>query len=489
MPRLGLVASLLAVNWVAQDWMPAQIDLTGNRAFTLSGQTQNLLASCQTSIEIVVLAPQSPRTAGDRLFQQVAPAFQELAADYHRKQPLIRVRQVDPDRDAEGEILLRRFPDLAPPCALVWSPSDSNRGHETLTVRDLADFLQGETGRATSIDFLGEQALTAALSRLIQGNQQGKVCITNGHGELNPQDVEPNSRHGLGMLATLLQQVNCQVETLDLIESPRVPPETSLVLIAGGEKEWTVDETAKLDDYLRQGGRLCLFAPAPYDRQANQLAPCGLEDLLSRFGLHLGNDYVVTQNFAGQPETASPAFPTAVDHPLVRSLPPSPVTLHESRSLQLAKQGRRRPGTVIPLLVSQSAPRAWAEGNFSARGIPNSGGPGDTDGPVAMALAVERPGEREPAPVLVVVGDARFASNRELSTPDGRISAGFALSCLNWLRGRRELMGDIPPRRREGYRLTGTPEEQRGLVWKPCLLFCAVIATTGFSVWASRRVG
>jgi hypothetical protein len=92
-------------------------------------------------------------------------------------------------------------------------------------------------------------------------------------------------------------------------------------------------------------------------------------------------------------------------------------------------------------------------------------------------------------PVLVAVGDAEFIENRAVSDPRGRSGQSFALAALNWLRGRRDLLGDIPPRRNEGYRLPGTAQEQRGLVWKSTLFLSALILTAGATVWVSRRDG
>src|SRR5262249_35582740 len=117
------------------------------------------------------------------------------------------------------------------------------------------------------------------------------------------------------------------------------------------------------------------------------------------------------------------------------------------------------------------------------------GSENDTDGPVAMAVGVERRQEGEPQPALVVVGDAEFLANRVLGEPSGRANSSFVISCINWLRGRNELLGYIPPRRLYGYRLSGTPEEQRGRVWKSSLVLCSLIATAGATVWVSRRRG
>jgi hypothetical protein len=488
--RVAIFAvTLIAFNLLCRHLLPAQIDLTQRRAFTLSPQTRNLLAALKSPVNVVLLAPKVPKTAGEQNFQSAAAMFRELAETYSRSHPLFRVQELDPTDSAAARQWQQQFPDLVPPCVLVAIDSGAVTGHEMLTARDIAEFHPGDATRPAEVEFFGEQALTAALARLTGGKKQVQVYVTTGHGELSLDDAVPESRHGLGVLAQLLRQLDCQVEPLDLAGTPRVPHDASLVLVAGGERPWNAAEAGKLDKYLRQGGRALVLADFHYDSRRKRPAPCGLEELLSKYGVALRNDRVVTRNFSGAVETASPALPAAGDHPLVRALPQAPVVLYECRSLSLSTGVKQWSGKVVPLLVSHAAPRAWADGDFGSQAAPEPGGLNDADGPVAMALAVERKQEGNASPVLVIAGDAAFVSNRVLSSTAGRVNSSFVLSCVNWLRGRRELLGDIPPQRHEGYRLTGSPDDHRGLVWKSSLLLCAVIATSGVTVWTTRRVG
>jgi hypothetical protein len=481
--------ALVIFNLLCRFLLPAQIDLTHRRAFTLSPQTHNLLASFTSPIDVVLLAPKATRTVGEQNFQSAALLFRELLEMCRRAQPLLRVRELDPTDSAEAQNWQQQFPDMVPPCVLVTLESGPTVGHEVLTARDLAEFHPGDAKQDVQVEFFGEQTLTAALARLAAGKKQARLYVTTGHGELAIDDSDPESRRGLGILAQMLRQLDCRIELLDLADAPHVPHDASLVVVAGGERPWNAAEAEKLEKYLRQGGRALVLVDFHYDSRLKRPSPSGLEELCSRFGVTIGNDRVVTRNFAGQVETASPALPAVGDHPLVRSMSQAPVTLFECRSLRLSTDVRHWPGKVVPVLVSHAAPRSWADGEFGRVGAPEPGGPNDVDGPVAMALAVERQQERDVAPVLVIAGNASFVSNRMLSSPAGRVNASFALSCVNWLRGRRELMGDIPPQRHEGYRLTGSPDDHRGLVWKSTLLLCALIATGGVTVWTNRRMG
>jgi hypothetical protein len=481
-------AALIVVNIVCRLILPAQIDLTDRRAFTLSPQTENLLSSLTAPVEIVILAPKVPRTVGERNFQSAAVLFRELAEVYQQTRPLVRVKELDPT-DSTAEHWQQRYADLVPPCVLVTVESSLGTRHEILTVRDLAEFRQPDATSEAHVEFFGEQALTAAIARLAGGKQQACLYATTGHGELAVGDLDPESRRGVGLLAQMLRQLDFRIEPLDLADSPRVPHDASLVVVAGGERPWSAAEVAKLEIYLRQGGRALVLLDFHFDSRRQAPAPSGLEEMCSRFGVSVGSSRVVNRNFAGKVETVAPALPAPGDHPFVRSLPQAPVTMFECLGLQLSTATRQWLGQVVPLLVSHAAPRAWAEGDFGRVSSTEPGGPHDLDGPVVMAVAIERHGDGQADPVLVIAGDVTFVSNRVLSGSSGRVNSSFVLSCVNWLRGRRELLGDIPPQRHEAYRLTGSPDDHRGLVWKTSLLLCACIATAGVTVWTSRRIG
>lgn len=482
------LAGISAINLFCVYGLPSQIDLTRQGAFTLAPQTCNLLAALRAPMQVTILSPKSPKTAGEHNFRNAAVLFRDLLETCRQRQPMVQLQELDPQENAEARQLQQQFPDVAPPCVLITYQPSGEHGHEILYARDLAEFRAGNDRRLAAIDFVGEQALAAALARLTAGKKQAILYVTTGHGELALEDADPESRRGLGLLASRLRELDCELRPLELAAEQRVPYDASLVIVAGGESAWTESESEKLGHYLRNGGKALILVDLTYDKSDRRPAPFGLEEVLSEFGVAVGNDRVITRGFTGQIEVASPALPTAVDHPLVRSLPQSPVTLFECRSLYSSTGFHQLPTKMVRLLESHAAPRAWAEGDFGP-GQPQPGGKNDADGAVPMAVAVERSGEGESQPALVVVGDAEFISNRVLSEQAGRVNSSFVLSSLNWLRGRRELLGDIPPHRHESHRLAGTPADQRGIVWKSSLVLWSLIVTAGATVWTSRRRG
>ncbi len=484
-----LVSVLLICNFAVARFCPTAWDLTGNRAFTLSPQTRDVLAKLSQPVEITVLTGREVHNIEERSFRQSLGMLRELLELYRKSHTGLTVRELEPQENALARQLLEQYPYVAAPAVVIVSGQGDAARHEVLHARDLVNIRATPTGQTAAVDFLGEQAITAALSRLSSGKQQSVIYYLTGHGELDPAKNDPRSPRGMGTLASRLRMLDCELRPLDLQTAQRVPSDADLILLAGPEQPFSANEADALGVYLKHGGKALLLFDAVHDPLQQKNLPNGLEELLAEFGVLLGDDRVITRGFTGQLDAASPALPAAGEHPLVRALPVTPLTLFECRSVRILSSTKHLKTNAFPLLVSRAFPQAWAEGDPNPRHAPQPGGPNDLEGPVAMALAVEGQSSGTPQPVLVVVGDAEFASNRALSEGAGRTSYRFLLSAVSWLRGKKDVLADIPPQRHEPYQLSGTQDEHRGMVWKSTLLLCVLVITCGATVWTSRSSG
>lgn len=486
---IATVGFFVALNLAFRLFFPEVVDLTSRGLHTLSPQTESLLGRFDQPFEVILLCADEPKSTSEREFAQAAVMLRELLARYSQVTPMILVHDADPQTSAEGRQLLQRYPDLSPPCVLIRTSGAQSDGHEVLHARDLASVRGGAKGESPVIEFFGEQAVTAALSRLAGGRKQTIAYVLTGHGELALDDNEPHSRRGLGRLRERLRELDIELTPLDLKRAGRVPRDADLVVLAGGDQPLTPAEEEALRRYWDHGGRGLVLCELNFDARDGSVLDTGLKDLLSEYGVDLGVDRVVQQSVTGVIEAAVEGSPAVENHPLVRSLPPAPVQLFECRSVRQDFGVSRTALRSIPLLLSPASPESWAEGDFSAGQAPTPDGPDDVPGPVPLALAIERQQGDLHEPVLVVVGDAEFVDNQTLEAPAGRGGYSFVLSCFNWLQGRRDLLHDIAIRRTEGYRLSGTSAEQRGLVWKPTLVMSSLLMTAAVSVWFSRRNG
>lgn len=158
-----------------------------------------------------------------------------------------------------------------------------------------------------------EAALTAGLIRLLRGDPP-LVFFVTGHGE---SSVEDDSGGGLVEAGRMLAEQNFALRTLNTALIDRVPEETSALVLAGPQGEFTPGEIRLIDDYLLRGGRL--FAGVEPGGSA------AVDSLLTLWGIEPGDGYVIDASDEQRNLLGGQAQPLVVlgtgvnpDHPITR---------------------------------------------------------------------------------------------------------------------------------------------------------------------------
>lgn len=478
-------ALLVLVNYLGFRYHH-RADWTKTRIFSLSEQTENVLAGLEKDVTVT-----SFLTPGSRLYEPT----RELLDRYQAASKRISVRFIDPERNpVEAQRLAQQF-DLKT-AAVVFESGPDRRVIGADSLADL-DFESVGMGQEPEISaFKGEERFTSALVALSQGDKP-KIAFSTGHGELALDDLSPA---GLKALEELVGRDNASFEEWASLGAKAVPEGTDLLVIAGPRTAFVEPELALLSSFLDGGGRLLMLIDPTFGPQgvAGGLVPTGLEPWLERYGVVVGRDVVVDPvlaypGFGG--ETFFAADYTA--HPVTRSLAGSnaALLLRAARSLSA---GRVPEGYAATELVRTSKD-AWGLTRFE--GPPATGPePGDPLGPLALALAIEpeehdhdaeHGGEDHPAGEepeggfrLVVVGDSDFVTESLLAA--GPANSIFASNLVNSLVERETLLG-IPPKKPEQVRLSMTRGEQQAAILFTLLGLPALAVVAGVGVWWRRR--
>ncbi len=487
---LCLAILLVAANVVIAVVAPVPVDVTTGRSLSLSPLTLKILAGLDGEVTITLLEPTHVRTPDERSFDRAAGMLQDLLVRYQHHTSALTIRRLNAESSTEAATLRKQFPDATTPCVLLtYARADRKTRHEVLQHQDLVEFQGAGDGTVGGIDIFAEQAVTGALARLVSDKPQTIVYCLTGHGELTLEPAAAESRRSMSALCDLLRAVDIETRPLDLTGDAPIPADADVVLIAGPQTALSAAEANKLETYLKHGGSGLMLLDLVQERSDQSVVPTGLDSLLTHFGVLLGSDYVVTQVAGQSPLTSTAALPADEEHRLLRELPRTALNLQRCRSVRLLPGMSQRKSHCLPLLISPPAPRSWAEGNLLSTHTPALDSEQDLAGPVAMGVLVERLDRVTPEPMLVVVGDAEFAANREITGPHQETARQFLINTLSWLAGETDLMSDIPVLRRRRYELPGTAAEHRGMVWMSMLLLSALITTTGATVWTIRRNG
>jgi ABC-type uncharacterized transport system involved in gliding motility auxiliary subunit len=358
----------------------------------------------------------------------------------------------------------------------------------------------GRTERVVSDQ---EQELTNGLIKVTSGRVV-KAYFTQGHGE---KDAASTERDGYSGIVDGLKQDNYTTGNLVLAQSPEVPSDASVVIVAGPTADFLPPEIEALRKYLRQGGKTLVMVDPPGGPKGRPLP--NLEGLLKEWGTELGHDIVVDVSGVGQILGTDASVPVAASYPshqitegfsLVTAYPLAQSVSPVTESPPIAMQ---------PII--QTSERSWSEKDVATL---SSGGQvsldeakGDKKGPITIALAGGTDAPDAPAPAapaagaakpanppneeappkpqtrLVVVGDSDWATNNVLGIQGNR---DLFVNITNWLSQQENLIS-IRPRNPEDRRITLTADQQRRINLMALVLIPGFILGSGVYTWWQRR--
>lgn len=277
-----------------------------------------------------------------------------------------------------------------------------------------------------------EEEVAKAIRSVI--SQRRKVYFVNGHGESDPADA---SAKGLSQIKIALEHENMESAPLLLANTPQIPDDASVLVIAGPEASFLPRELDTLDTYLKSGGSVLIMA--------DPIVVTNLETRLRDWKIELGNDVIVDEQLQlfGAPQLGLQPFATQYgSHPVTKKLAEAAETSPRATLFQLARSVEPVADSSDAVRLVLTGDRSWAASDVG--GLRESGAvkldpAKDRPGPVSIAAARSFPiaegakargsnGEGR----LVVVGDADFARNGYVAEV---FNADLFLNMTNWLAG------------------------------------------------------
>ncbi len=445
-----------------------RMDISALRLYELSDQTLQLLQNIETPVGVIVFFER-----GDELFHDV----ENLLREYRYHLPGLRVEYVDPDRNLARAEELRQQYDADRPNVVIFH---AGTRHTVVSAGDILEFdfsgVRHGLGPARA-RFRGEQAFSSAIHRITQASLP-TVYFLAGHGERRIDNFDPYV--GYSSLAQRIRATNVQVDTLIFGESPGIPEDADALIIAGPSRRLSQPEQDLIDNYLERSGRVMVMI--------DSLAVTGLESVLRRWDIQLGDDIVVD---ATRTLTGRELFVTEYGmHPITEGLRGVTTVFYRPRSVDAL------PREAIPSADQADKPHVTRLASSSASGwaerdpdqVPMRFDPGiDRPGPVPVAVAMERgpvPGidVQIQSTRMVVIGDSGFVSNGALANS----GEDFFMHALNWLLDRDQQMA-IAPRHLDEVRLVLSRQQIRKLLWWTLAGLPGGALGIGVLVWWRRR--
>ena len=470
---------LTAINYIASR-QNRRWDLTAAKQFTLSDQTIRILETLEGPAKILVFNRENDF---DRLRMRLV--------EYENVTDQVSVDYIDIDKQ----------PSLA-------------RQYQIQTYGTVVFEYQDRVERVVANT---EQDLTNALIKAIEGTER-TVYFVQGHGERNVRSAE---RDGYNAIGDALGLDNFLIETLVLAQQPEVPADASMIVIAGPRTDLFEVEIETLQQYLERGGKVLFLVDPSAELEPAQ--DTNIRNLLSRWGVTLGDDIVVDGSAMGQLLGTDASVPVAADYPshpitdrfnvltafpLARSVEPTPdgtsnliaeaflqtgsqswaetdiTRLTQTSEVELEENQGDRPGPVtIGVAVTAAISNSTAEtGNapISEQAKSTAATEPTSDTSTLLEGAANPSGDGQNIETrLVVVGDSDFAANYSLGIQGNR---DLFLNIANWLTQQETLVA-IRPREPEDRRITLTADQQLRILWLSVFMIPGVVLGTGIYTW------
>ncbi len=445
-------------------------DWTGDKIYTLSDQTKNILHGLDQEVQVIV-------------FFSTNPTNNQLARDRQRAQALLEMYQRETDK--------LTF-ELVDPYSGAMKSQEYGIQFDGTTV-----FESGEVReQVTTVD---EQKFTSAILKVVR-DEVVKIYFLTGHEEQTIDDID---QKGYNQTKEELEKQNYRVETLSLTTQPEVPTDCAALIIPGPKAPLMAHEVNAISKYLDKDGKLFLMLDPSLNsaREPNQ----ELVDLMDKWGVTIGNDLVLDHIrpaffLVGGRQPEAPTLGDFEFHQITQEVY-RPVTFQIARSVTPKTNEGSDLNVKSLVKTTDEIGGSWGETKRRADGtfepdLSYTEGE-DIRPPVSLAVVVERGGggsttaddsatdtREESRTRIVVVGDSDFANNLFFHGTGG---GDFFLNAVNWLTLEEDLIAIRPVDPSERSLRMMTPSEVAFVQMTAIFLTPVIIFLIGVGVWWRRR--
>lgn len=230
-----ILAVLIIVNVISSilvERFPLKLDLTNEKAFQLTEESNKIIDTVKTPIAITVLYNEADFIALD----EYAAQANEMFKNYAKRNSNIIVTYEDAVKNPGT---LTKYSDISAAVGDVVVETDTRQ--IKVKFQDLFNFNTSSSGQQTIASSNAEKRITSAILSVMSDNQP-VVSFLSGHNEQELPGLED-----------LLKTNNFSVEK-NTIALSGLNMDSSIVVISAPEKDYTAEELKDLDTYLYNGG-------------------------------------------------------------------------------------------------------------------------------------------------------------------------------------------------------------------------------------------
>jgi ABC-type uncharacterized transport system involved in gliding motility auxiliary subunit len=412
-----------------------RFDLTTEKLYTLSDQSKKIVGGLKEDVTIIHFS-QAPDTQ-----------LNDLMTEYKSVSPHLKFQNVDPQQK----------PEIAKQYGVT------RMGDTVVTLGTRTEHL--DSGFRSQVS---EEDITSTILKLTR-NSVKTVCFVTGHGEKSLTDT---GEDGYSLADAGMKKEGYLTKTFSLISEKGVPPDCSIVLIAGPKQAFFPQEADFVSKYLDAGGKALILVDPETDPS--------LDSIFTAWNTIVGHNVVVDASGVGQFFGMGPAAPVVADYgssPITKGFERSITFFPLVRTVSAADKGKADPQTTELLKTSR---QSFTIPNLKQKEIkydPKT----DTMGPLSLGVSASKSGEK--AGRLVVIGNSAFASNQWSRM---QRNGDLFYNTINWLAQDENLIS-IRPTSITNRRVTLTEGQASGLRWLDMIFLPGLVIVSGIYIWWKRR--
>ncbi len=324
---------------------------------------------------------------------------------------------------------------------------------------------------------VSEQELTGALVRLMNPGTHIVYFLT-GHGEF---PIEGGSDQTYSQLKTALESKNYTVSSLNLLATQQIPPDASVIVIAGPQQPLSDSEVSLLDGYLKNGGSMIVMEEPTILTQSGNATDPLINYLAQTYGIVIGNDIVV--DVTGDQSLQQPFVVIGIpssQHAITQGLAQTATGFPTARSVTADDSlGIEYKKTNLVSTVEQS----WGETDMTSvqnqtyefnQGI-------DIPGPIALGVATQGDSNNSR---LVVFGDAHFALDTNIGFYGNQ---DLIVNSVDWAAKDDSLINLTPKATVDRYLVQPTPYMLGMILLGSLVILPGMVIVAGIATWFMRR--
>jgi ABC-2 type transport system permease protein len=451
-----VLAIVLVLNLVV-DQLDLKLDLTKEKLYSLSEQTNTILKDLKSDIKIISLNEAGNENAG----------VKEILNKYTSGSNKVKLETVDPEKHPEVVTKYTKDTGSVNPGSIV---VESGSKFKVIDSYDLYNYSTDyQTGQQSVQSLAVEQKVTAAIM-YVTSDKNPVVYNLQGHSEAEVPSA----------LSSSMGNENYTVQSLNLLSGEWKPAAGDILLINSPQRDISADELKKIKDYLSKGGRALIF----FDLLKTDLP--NMQDLFKSYGVNVSRSLVLEgdTNYTIQ---GNPYYliPNMGSHDILSPLTTAKVPVLTYAAQPIIQEKIKKDSVKIEALLTTSA-KAYAKSNLEAKTIEKEAG--DAAGPFNLAVAITDEldyNDTTKNPRIVLLSSSALLNEQLVSMSNGG-NTDLIMNSMNWLVDRKENIS-IRAKDLSAETLTMTAAQQLTVAGIAVILIPLAIAICGVIVWLRRR--